>query len=353
MKRKPFLLCITLLGFSGLCAEVPPFDAPKELQSTSPTVEIISAQLASTEEFSAPSVNEDFQTLPEMQEEEESTILVAPDPILTPILLAPAEKEIFSQMDKKSTENVTEPLRAKLSVHPEKKPAASDAAIAEESPIFPAARTETPHTSGHVNMREVFAGAPWIYSVLLAISMVTVALWLFTLMNMRTEKLMPPEMLAGLQEKMSAGNVGEALALCQGSTSLLGCMVRSGLQAEHKNKMEMLNMMESEGKRSSGRFWRRLALLNDVAIVAPMIGLLGTVIGMFYAFYDINRSLESMNSLFDGLGISVGTTVAGLLLAIVALVLHSTSKYRLVKQLTRVESTASILVSKLYEEKRS
>jgi len=81
-------------------------------------------------------------------------------------------------------------------------------------------------------------------------------------------------------------------------------------------------------------------MLNDIAIIAPMIGLLGTVLGMFYAFYDVNRSIESISTLFDGLGVSVGTTVAGLLVAIVALILHSTAKYRLVQALAQVENNA-------------
>ena len=62
-----------------------------------------------------------------------------------------------------------------------------------------------------------------------------------------------------------------------------------------------------------------------------MIGLLGTVLGMFYAFYDLNRSMESISALFDGLGVSVGTTVGGLIVAILALMYS-----------TRLQNTASL-----------
>ncbi len=76
-----------------------------------------------------------------------------------------------------------------------------------------------------------------------------------------------------------------------------------------------------------------------------MLGLLGTVLGMFYAFYDLNRSMESVSLLFDGLGISVGTTVAGLIVAIVAMVLYAISKYRLVRILASVETEAQTFAS--------
>lgn len=210
-------------------------------------------------------------------------------------------------------------------------------------------RVESLSSPVQIDMREVFAGAPLIYSLLLVISVATFALWFYVSVNMRTEKLMPEEAVAALEEKLSARKVEEALAICKSSPSLLSRMLSSGLSVPHANQLEMLEAMQNEGKRASGGFWQKLGLLNDVAIVAPMIGLLGTVVGMFYAFYDINRSVESMNSLFDGLGVSVGTTVAGLILAIFALILHSISKYRLVRQLTQVECTAHNLASRLYQ----
>lgn len=105
----------------------------------------------------------------------------------------------------------------------------------------------------------------------------------------------------------------------------------------------MIDAMKSEGKRAATAFWQRLSLLNDIVVVAPMLGLLGTVIGMFYAFYDINRSAESINALFDGLGIAVGTTVAGLIVAIIAMIFYTTLKYRIVKTLAEVENEALAL----------
>jgi biopolymer transport protein ExbB len=114
----------------------------------------------------------------------------------------------------------------------------------------------------------------------------------------------------------------------------------SGISSRKFGPQVMVDAMKAEGKRATVSFWQRISLLNDIAIIAPMLGLLGTVLGMFYAFYDLNRSTESVSTLFDGLGISVGTTVAGLIVAIIALILQSVGKYRLVKVLARVENDA-------------
>jgi len=117
----------------------------------------------------------------------------------------------------------------------------------------------------------------------------------------------------------------------------------SGLTSRKLGTQLMLDAMKSEGKRSSTPFWQRLSLLNDIVIIAPMLGLLGTVIGMFYAFYDVNRSVESINSLFDGLGIAVGTTVMGLIVAILSMVFYTTLKYRIIRILSLVENEAITL----------
>ena len=111
----------------------------------------------------------------------------------------------------------------------------------------------------------------------------------------------------------------------------------------------MMDAVKSEGKRSTGSHWQKIGLLNDIAIIAPMLGLLGTVLGMFYAFYDVNRSMESISAFFDGLGISVGTTVCGLLVAILAMIFHSLTKYKLVKQLTLIENELATLTHLIKE----
>jgi biopolymer transport protein ExbB len=120
-------------------------------------------------------------------------------------------------------------------------------------------------------------------------------------------------------------------------------MILSALEIRKEGYQATKDMMKNEGKRHTATFWHRLALLNDIAIIAPMLGLLGTVMGMFYAFYDINRSFESISSLFDGLGIAVGTTVLGLIVAIIAMILYTTLKYRMMKIFSQVEHEAAPL----------
>lgn len=191
-----------------------------------------------------------------------------------------------------------------------------------------------------INLSQVFAGSPLIYSILLIMSMGAVFIWLYNVLSLRYADLMPDTLLKPLRNKLNANQYDEALSLCAENNNFFTKMVASGIRTRKNGTHVMIEAMKAEGKRATGSFWTRMALLNDIAIIAPMLGLLGTVLGMFYAFYDLNRTTESVTTLFDGLGISVGTTVAGLVVAILAMILHSTAKYRLVRMLARVENEA-------------
>lgn len=194
-----------------------------------------------------------------------------------------------------------------------------------------------------IDLGQVFRGSPTIYSILFGLSISSLAIWAYLLMKLRTPELVPAEHCREVREKLLSKNYGEALMLCEQHPSILFQMVSTSIQARNQVPSARQEIMKAEGLRASSSLWQKIGLLNDIAVIAPMLGLLGTVLGMFYAFYDLNRSMESISSLFDGLGISVGTTVGGLVVAILAMIFHSVTKYRLMRQLTTVENEAQAL----------
>lgn len=194
-----------------------------------------------------------------------------------------------------------------------------------------------------ISFQEVFSGSPIIYTLLIALSVFAFGIWLYNLFTLKSSASVNEDLIKAVKNKLTSNQYDEALGICLQSQTLLCKMISSGIASRKHGHTLMLDSMRTEGKRASAKFWQRTSLLNDIAIIAPMIGLLGTVLGMFYAFYDLHRSLESITTLFDGLGISVGTTVAGLMVAILALILQSSMKYRLAKALSQVETEAKII----------
>lgn len=194
-----------------------------------------------------------------------------------------------------------------------------------------------------LDVKEIFIASPFIYTVLITLSIAAVSIWMYCLYTFREKNHMSTQVTKDVKTYLLNKEFDKAVNYCNCQGNLFASIISSALDVRLHGPQFVAQTMKSEGLRFSTKFWQKLGLLNDIVIIAPMLGLLGTVIGMFYAFYDINRSVDSITSLFDGLGIAIGTTVAGLIVAIIAMIFHATLKYRLVKMLNSVENEAFAL----------
>lgn len=298
-------------------------------------------------------LEDEFETeLVSLKDATQEPLLVevpAPSVVESEITLEASEKEENS-ITSLVTENVIDSKElTSIGLEPsfnEEEPENSSLLVIEE----PSARGEPAHFTSSgvtVDLKQAFSGAPIIYSVLIGMSIFSVCLWLYSLASMRLSTRVSPSLMREVQNHLNSNHFSEALDLCHKNNNLISKMLVTGIESRKYGLPMVMESMKAEAKRSTVLFWQKLSLLNDIAVIAPMLGLLGTVLGMFYAFYDVNRSIESISTLFDGLGVSVGTTVAGLLVAIVALILHSTAKYRLIRALAKVENQAQSMVTLL------
>jgi biopolymer transport protein ExbB len=189
-----------------------------------------------------------------------------------------------------------------------------------------------------LDLRLIFQGAPLIYSLLIVLSILTLAIWLYSLTTLRLSQMMPREFLDKIRDQLIEKRFEAALLTCQEDENFSATILATGISARRHGPQVMMETMQAEGKRCGIQLWHRISLLHDVVVIAPMLGLLGTVLGLFYAFYDTHRTAESLTAIFDGLGVAVGTTVAGLLVAIFAMICQTMLKYRVVRLLSTVEN---------------
>ncbi|MBN4066960.1 MotA/TolQ/ExbB proton channel family protein [Simkania negevensis] len=200
--------------------------------------------------------------------------------------------------------------------------------------------TEVSSEASKLDIGKIFSSAPIIYSLLLALSALAFILWLYSLFTLKLKGMMPHSFLHIVREQIVDKRFEAALNSCQENNNFSSSIIVCGIAARKHGPQVMFEAMQSEGKRLGASLWQRISLLNEIATIAPMLGLLGTVVGLFYAFYDNNRTTESLISIFDGLGIAIGTTVAGLIVAILSMVFYTTLKYRVVRLLNAIENEA-------------
>lgn len=192
----------------------------------------------------------------------------------------------------------------------------------------------------HLDLKEVFGASPVIYSILLALSLFSFVLWSYALLTLSLPRLIPAAFAEQMRGHLLAKRYDTAYEVCQNAKHTFASILASGIAARKHGYPVMLESMQMEGKRCGVLLWQKISLLNDIAIIAPMLGLLGTVVGLFYAFYDVQRTPDTLASIFDGLGIAVGTTVAGLVVAIFAMIFATTLKFRVITLLGVLENEA-------------
>lgn len=112
---------------------------------------------------------------------------------------------------------------------------------------------------------------------------------------------------------------------------------------------EIREIAEAEGSRQSNLLAQRITWLGDIGAIAPMVGLLGTVIGMIKSFMQISQGsvgvLQQM--LAAGVSEALVTTATGLVIGITAMVFHSYFKGRVNRLLSEFEAAATHIVTLL------
>jgi biopolymer transport protein ExbB len=113
---------------------------------------------------------------------------------------------------------------------------------------------------------------------------------------------------------------------------------------------EVREVAQAEGSRQAGILTQRISYLNDVGTIAPMTGLLGTVIGMIRAFMEIasgNYEGVHANKLAEGVYQALVTTASGLVIGITAVIFYSFFRGKVQKYLAELEAAATHLMALL------
>lgn len=147
------------------------------------------------------------------------------------------------------------------------------------------------------------------------------------------------------------GKLESAKALCLTNNSPIGRMIDKGLSRIGRPLNDINAAIENVGKLEVSRLEKNIAGLATIAGAAPMLGFLGTVIGMIRAFYDMSMAGNNINIelLSRGIYQAMITTVGGLIVGIIAYIFYNILVARVQKVVYQLEITASEFMDVLHE----
>jgi biopolymer transport protein ExbB len=170
----------------------------------------------------------------------------------------------------------------------------------------------------------LFSGGPIgvvIMLVLIGLSLTAAYLVFENLMTIRRREIAPDGLSDEVRALVAAGRIDQAIEQCRASNSYLAWVMQYGLSEADGGWPEIEKAMEDASAEQAARLFRKIEYLAVLGNIAPMVGLLGTVVGMLIAFKEVADSEGNAGAaqLAEGIYQALVTTVAGLIIAIPSL----------------------------------
>ncbi len=197
-------------------------------------------------------------------------------------------------------------------------------------------------------------GAEWVLWLLLGLSVLSVAVmierWLFLRRHAVDADALTRAALAALRE----GGRERAMDSVKGHVSMLGVVLRAAFEATADGVQAVEEVVQATIARDRLRYDRRLVILSTVAVNAPFIGLLGTVIGVLNAFGQLASALEGAartELVMGSIAEALVATAVGLAVAIPAVVAFNAFKARNRVVATEASASARLVLAHLKAER--
>ncbi len=207
-------------------------------------------------------------------------------------------------------------------------------------------------------LRIVFSGGfvgIAIVLLLLLLSLTAAYLVFEHLMTIRRGEIMPEGLSEQVRELLEAGRVRDADQLCRQAPSVLAFVVLNGLSEWGGGWPAVEKALEDATAEQSARLYRKLEYLSVIGNIAPMVGLLGTVTGMIFAFQQValTQGAAGAGDLAEGIYQALVTTVGGLLVAIPSLGVFAVFRNRLDQLIAETAYLAQHAVAPLKRRRTS
>lgn len=212
--------------------------------------------------------------------------------------------------------------------------------------------TDTAASEKGMTLWQTIVAGGSLMIVLGLLSVTGLALVIYYFLTMKPEKLMPENFVENVALLLEHGKYDEAGKLCDEKGNLVSDVVMAGLARKGKGKIIIKEAMEDQGRRSIDRLWLRLSYLADVAVISPLVGLLGTILGMMQAFNIIAFQIGAVKPILLAGGITKAmvTTAAGLMIAIPAMIFYSYFRGKVQSVAAQFENVSTELFHVLAEK---
>lgn len=200
---------------------------------------------------------------------------------------------------------------------------------------------------------EVINGAGWpirplIYASVLAVAIIVERLWV-----LRPENVVPSGLLAEVNRMVAQGGITREACSKLAQHSLLGEIFAAALINANNSREVIKEAVEEAAHVVIHKLDRYMMTLGTIATVAPLLGLLGTVIGMVELFGAFTSTGHDVAQFARGISIALYNTAAGIIVAVPAMIFHRYFRGKIDAFIVDMEQQAIKLVDVIHGERQS
>lgn len=194
-------------------------------------------------------------------------------------------------------------------------------------------------------------GGILIMSVLFLLSIIAIYIFVERFNAIKRANTIDESFIENIKNHVSAGRLDAARALCQNESTPISRMIEKGINRIGKPLKDINAAIENTGKLEVSKLEKNIPTLATIAGAAPMIGFLGTVIGMILAFHEMAAAGGQIDIEFlaEGIYTAMTTTVGGLSVGIIAYVGYNYLVSRVDKVVYNMEANAMEFLDLLNE----
>jgi len=184
--------------------------------------------------------------------------------------------------------------------------------------------------------------------VIMLLGVVGIALAIEHMITIRRTVVMPPDVLADVEECFEKEEYEQAIALCEERPTFFTNVVAAGLARINAGYKQMDEAMAEAGEEAASGLQHKISYLSLIANIAPMLGLLGTVAGMIGAFQqiEISGATPKPAELAGNIQLALVTTFQGLTVAIPIMMVYHFLKNRVEKMILEVGAITGELMAR-------
>lgn len=183
---------------------------------------------------------------------------------------------------------------------------------------------EQPDLTLGEQMTEIWEGGGWMMWPLLLSLVIGFIVIIWKLFDLTTKSARTRKTLRTVDSLVAEGRIAEAIEAAETSKTPAGRILSEGLRRHEEGTERVIKAIENAGTIEMAKLEKGLVVLATVSTVAPLLGFLGTVVGMIQAFQAIELAGEvEATTVAGGIKVALITTAAGLVIAIPVSIAHN------------------------------